>query len=94
MGTRQTCSRCGARLNRYGFCPNQAKHFEEDTQRYNERVKLEKQKQDDFEKMLNSVFGDKSVPFLSEPHEHVLEPYGEDKYCCKICGVIIFKNDL
>jgi hypothetical protein len=94
MNIKQTCSRCGARLNYYGICPNQIKHLEEDTQRYNERVNSEKQKQDNVDKMLNSVFGEKSTPFLSTPHEHELEPYGEDKYCCKLCGVIIFKNDL
>jgi len=94
MNIKQTCSRCGEKLNHYGFCPNQTKHFEEDTRRFNERVNQEKQKQDNVEKILNSVFGDKPMPFFSTPHEHVLEPYGKDKYCCKLCGTIIFKNDL
>ena len=90
----KNCSRCGARLNHYGICPNQTKHLEEDTQRYNKARNLERQKHDTLDKMLNSVFDDKSVPFFSTPHEHVLEPYGGDKYCCKLCGAIIFKNDL
>ncbi|MBI2831509.1 MAG: hypothetical protein HYX79_04550 [Chloroflexi bacterium] len=96
MAEKQSCSRCGAKLNTYGICPNQEKHLEEDTRRHKERVNKKRKEHDDFDKIMDSVFGDKTIPFLDnpEPHKHVWEPYGKDKYSCKICGIIVFKRDL
>lgn len=89
------CHRCGARLNHYGVCPNQAKHLEDDTRRHNDYESKKEKERQYFDAILSSVFDGKPIPSLfSEPHKHVWESYGDDKQCCKLCGIIAFNKDL
>ncbi len=87
------CHRCGARLNHYGYCPNQAKHSEEDRLRHEDIENRKKQKEEALEALLDSAFGNKPIPFFSTPHTCVWETYGDDKHCCKVCGKIVFNKD-
>ena len=89
------CHRCDARLNHYGVCPNQAKHLEDDEKRYREYENEEKGKHQFLDAILSSVFDGKPIPPLfTEPHQkHTWEPWGDDKQCCKICGIVAFNKD-
>ena len=91
------CRRCGSRLNHYGVCPNQQQHLDDDTKRHNEYRDEKEQKQQNFESLLDSVFNGKPLPpIFNNPHEHVWEPWGDDKLVCKIsgCGKVVFRRDL
>lgn len=86
---------CDLRLNHYGICPNQTKHLEEDNERHERYERKKKQRQDQLQALLDSVFENKPIPpFLTQPSTHVWENYGDKMLCCKLCGVIISREDL
>ncbi len=86
---------CNARLNHYGVYPNQAKHLEDDTRRHNKYESEKEHKRQYFETLLDSIFEGKPLPpIFSEEHKHVWEPYGSDKQCCKLCGIVAFNSDM